>query len=65
MQRAEPLFIISRSHCAGASSAVFAMDIGLPKLLMWSSVIARLSKRWVKNKDYLKTSMNSQCNHKD
>ena len=31
LKGAEPLFIISRSHCAGASDAVFAMAVGLPE----------------------------------
>ena len=31
LKGAEPLFIISRSHCASASNAVFAMAVGLPE----------------------------------
>ena len=31
LKGAEPLFIISRSHCASAYDAVFGMAVGLPE----------------------------------
>ena len=31
LKGAEPLFIISRSHCESDSNAVFAMAVGLPE----------------------------------
>ena len=33
LKGAEPLFIISRSHCAGASNVVFTTAVGLPGII--------------------------------